>query len=163
MAALELRLLTEDDLPELVAAVNASLDHLRPWMPWAGEPATEATQGAWLRDMLASPGDQVYGAFEDARLVGCCGLHARIAPGGLEIGYWTRAGWTRRGIATAMARRLAEIAFAQPGIDHVEIHHDPANVASGRIPERLGYARAGDDGAGHRVWRLRGSFTKNSL
>jgi ribosomal-protein-serine acetyltransferase len=27
-----------------------------------------------------------------------------------------------------------------PGVDYVEVHHDAANVASRRIPERLGFS-----------------------
>lgn len=34
-------------------------------------------------------------------VVGGCGLHRRVGPGGLEIGYWVHAAWTRRGIAAA--------------------------------------------------------------
>ena len=36
------------------------------------------------------------------------------------------------------------IALGLPGIDRVEIHHDVANVASGRIPAKLGYTRLGE-------------------
>jgi RimJ/RimL family protein N-acetyltransferase len=44
-----------------------------------------------------------------------------------------------RGIATAAAAALTDAAFALPGVDHVEIHHDELNRASGRIPAKLGY------------------------
>jgi hypothetical protein len=33
---------------DFVAAVNASLDHLRPWMPWAQEPANAESIGGFL-------------------------------------------------------------------------------------------------------------------
>jgi RimJ/RimL family protein N-acetyltransferase len=49
--------------------------------------------------------------------------------------------WTGRGIATDAAAALTETALGLPGIDRVEIHHDAANVASGRIPAKLGYTR----------------------
>jgi ribosomal-protein-serine acetyltransferase len=144
----------EDDAPALAAAVALSYEHLRPWAPWAVDVVDADRQRAWIREISASPGDRTYGAWLDDRLAGGCGLHARIGRGGLEIGYWTHVDFTRRGIATEMARRMCAIAFADPAIDHVEIHHDPANVGSARIPARLGFAPAGVDGEGHRVWRL---------
>jgi RimJ/RimL family protein N-acetyltransferase len=42
---------------------------------------------------------------------------------------------------------LTGAALGLPGIDRVEIHHDAANVASGRIPAKLGYARLGEQPA----------------
>ena len=64
---------------------------------------------------------------------------ARIGDGGLEIGYWVHPGFTGRGVATAAAAALTEAALALPGIDRVEIHHDILNLASGRVPAKLGY------------------------
>ncbi len=50
---------------------------------------------------------------------------------------------TRQGIATDAARALVEAAFSVDGITHVEIHHDAANAASRRIPEKLGFTCIG--------------------
>ncbi len=52
--AIVLRRHRPDDLAGLVGAVNESLDHLRPWMAWAQQPATEATVGEFLSGTLAS-------------------------------------------------------------------------------------------------------------
>ena len=69
----------------------------------------------------------------------------RIGPGGLEIGYWVRTDRTGRGVATEAAGLLTDAALALPDVDHVEIHHDEANAASGRVPAKLGYALVGRD------------------
>jgi ribosomal-protein-serine acetyltransferase len=76
--------------------------------------------------------------FDDVA-VGSCGLHRRIRPDGLEIGYWIHPSFTGRGIATSAGRLLTDAAFGIEGITHVEIHHDQANVASAGVPRRLGY------------------------
>ena len=68
---------------------------------------------------------------------------ARIGPGGLEIGYWVRQAFTRRGLATAAAAALVEQAFRLPGVDRLEIVHDELNVASGGVPRKLGFTEVG--------------------
>ena len=105
-------------------------------MPWAAdEPITLAERIDWITRATDS-----VGVFVGETFVGGAGLHDRIAPTGREIGYWVRTGWTGRGIATAAVRLLVDQAFATPGIDHVEIHHDKANVPSSRVPAKLGFA-----------------------
>ena len=130
---------TEDDAEALGRAVSESLEHLRPWMWWAAlEPLDLERRRAWIRESIAGP-DGVYGLWLGDRVVGGCGLHARIGDGGLEIGYWVHAAYTRRGIATEAVRRLCAEAFATPGIECVEIHNDRANVASGRVAAAAGF------------------------
>jgi RimJ/RimL family protein N-acetyltransferase len=77
-------------------------------------------------------------------LLGGCGLHRRIAPDGLELGYWARGDRTGQGVATDAARALVQAAFSVDGITHVEIHHDAANAASRRIPEKVGFTCIGE-------------------
>jgi len=129
------------DVDALAAAVTASLEHLRPWMPWAAhEPMARDERLAlierWSREQ-AWGGDQYFGAFVDGSVVGGCGWHRRIGPGGLELGYWVHVDHAGHGYAAEMVSLLTPGAFAQPDIDRVEIHTDEANVASSRIPERL--------------------------
>jgi RimJ/RimL family protein N-acetyltransferase len=76
-------------------------------------------------------------------LAGSIGLMTRCGPGGLEIGYWVRSAYTGRGLATAATEALVGQAFGLPGVDWVEIVHDELNVASGRIPRKLGFTEAG--------------------
>jgi RimJ/RimL family protein N-acetyltransferase len=80
-----------------------------------------------------------YAILAGGALAGSVGLMARIGPGGLEIGYWVHRDWTRRGLATAAAEALVGQAFGLPGVDRVEIVHDELNVASGKIPRKLGF------------------------
>jgi len=157
----------EADADQLAQVVTDNLDHLRPFMPWvAQEPLSADDRRAriaqWTTD-AASGGDEVCGVFLDGVIVGGSGLHHRIGPGGLEIGYWVRKDYVRRGIATTAARLLTDEAFARPAIDRVEIHHDEANVASSGVPKALGYTLIGaeprpieapaETGV-HLIWRI---------
>ncbi len=131
------------DVDALATAIAESREHLLPWMPWAAaEPLARETRLAWI-DLgnadAASGGDAVLGMFAGPVVVGGTGLHRRRGPDTLEIGYWVHADHLGQGFATEAATALTTAAFAVPGIEHVEIHHDRANTASRGIPERLGY------------------------
>jgi len=136
----------EDDIPGLVDVVNANLDHLAPWMPWAQAPVTVESQREFFRDSEKQWDDGtnfVYGIFAPAgRVIGGTGFHVRNGPGALEIGYWLAADAVGRGLMTRVADALTKAAATVPGVTRVEIHCDEANVRSAAIPKRLGYALA---------------------
>ena len=165
--AVELRHWRVEDAEAQERAIAESLEHLRPWMPWAaGEPkpleARVAMIREWEAERRAGTGEY-FAVLLDGVVVGSSGLHRRIGAGGVEIGYWIHPAYTRRGLATEVARQLCERAFADPGLDRVEIHHDRANVASGGVPAKLGFELVGDtprtpeapsEEGVERVWRL---------
>jgi RimJ/RimL family protein N-acetyltransferase len=134
------------DLDSLFSAISASLDHLRPWMPWAARHERDSvaqflaeSEAGWER------GERFEYSIRDEQheVLGSAGLMGRIGPGGLEIGYWVHVEHVRKGIATLVAALLTELALALTTVDHVEIHHDQANMASAAIPARLGFRTIG--------------------
>ena len=163
--AVTLRRHRADDLDALLAAVAESFDRLRPWMPWVIGYTRESeaeflagTERDWRDGTVYN-----WAIITEGVLAGGISLMARIGAGGLEIGYWVRTGYTRRGLATAATAALVEQAFRLPGVDRVEIVHDELNVASGGVPRKLGFTEVGrraldmppPDGTGIGVvWRL---------
>ena len=144
LGALQLRRFQRSDAAALQAAIVASTDHLRPWMPWiAFEPLTLADREELITGWFATGWDDQtdfgYGVFDGDDVVGGCGLHRRIDEGGIKIGYWVHVDHVGGGIATAASGALRDAAFAMPDITHVEIHHDKANVRSARVPAKLGF------------------------
>jgi ribosomal-protein-serine acetyltransferase len=140
-----LRRYREDDLDAVFQSVTDSLDHLRPWMPWAADYTRQAASEflAVSARGWADGSEYNYAIVTDGTLAGGCGLMARIGPGGLEIGYWVRQGYTRRGLATAASAALVEQAFRLPGVERVEIVTDELNLASAGVPRKLGFTEAG--------------------
>lgn len=139
---------TVEDAEGLEAAVVASRDHLRPWMAWADASEGVEWRRGWLRDVIAEEargGDRFRGFFdaETGTPLGAGGLHRRIGPRAWEIGYWLHVDWTGRGIATAAVAQLVAEAFSDPTTDHVQIHHDAANLASGAVARRAGFTDLG--------------------
>lgn len=135
------------DAAQLKDAVDRSLEHLRPWMPWiAQEPTTLAQREELLEqwDARWRAGTEYQYVIEvDGRVAGACGLMTRVGPGALEIGYWVSADMAGRGMATAAASALTHAGLVLDGIGRIVIFHDEANRASGRVPAKLGYVRAG--------------------
>jgi RimJ/RimL family protein N-acetyltransferase len=159
----ELRAWSVRDLALLSEALIASEEHLRPWTPWVID---GRVPGLSLEERLARHeadfargAEWVYGLFtrSDEEVLGAAGLHPRIGPNAVELGYWLAAGRTGRGLATRAAELLTRVAFDAPGIDHVEIRCERRNVASARVPQRLGY-RLVDAAPGTpedlMIWRL---------
>lgn len=135
-----LRRATSDDAAALARAVSQSLDHLTPWIVWAGPEAgsvehqrTRLAQEAW------GPEDYGYLMVLDGVVVGSCGLQRTVGPGGLEISYWVHVDHQGRGYATAATSALTRMALSLAGVDWVEIHCDQANTASAAVARRLGY------------------------
>ena len=129
-----------------MAAVETSLPELRRWMPWAQQMPTAHEELEFLRASEAPFEAGVEWGYllyevDGRQMVGGTGLHQRVAPDELEIGYWVRSDRTGRGYATAAARTLTNTAFvALPHLERLEIHVDQANAASAAIPRKLGFA-----------------------
>jgi RimJ/RimL family protein N-acetyltransferase len=127
-----------------VASINESLEHLRPWMAWAQEPATAEAIGKVYADAdagWAARTEFTYVVVDAAtgKVIGGSGLHGRLGPNGLEIGYWVHVDRIGRGLATEVARALTGAAFTIPGIERVRIQCADDNVRSARVPAKLGY------------------------
>lgn len=134
-----------EDLEPLHDALTESVEHLKPWIPWATPEAptleqTEARLGIWLDEFIN--GDTfLYAALDrsDSALVGGIGFFPRVGPGALEIGYWMRLSRAGSGFATEATKAVTRTGLRIRGIERLEVHLDPANVSSRRVPEKLGY------------------------
>ncbi|AZI43155.1 N-acetyltransferase [Deinococcus psychrotolerans] len=143
-----LRVPTAADGPLMAAVVNANLEHLRPWMPWAQQPRTPEQQSesmARAHDRFLQGEDLMYLMLKGGQLIGSCGLH-RIdwsVPAG-DIGYWLDSRHLGHGYVTEMAAALTDLALTPAqrgglGFERLEIRCDPRNHKSAAVPKRLGY------------------------
>jgi RimJ/RimL family protein N-acetyltransferase len=171
-ARLLLRPWTADDAGPLADVLAASRAELARWTPWVLEDSDmhDALQARLERHALSfSTGIEwryaIIARADGAAILGGAGLHPRIGPGGIEIGYWLATAATGRGFATEAAAALTDEAFRMPAIQRIEIRCEPANDASSRVPERLGYralaalvhepAKPGRPAADVMVWERR--------
>ena len=135
----------ESDAEQIAAAARASMAHLQPWMPWATEaalaPEPQRAHARQAQEQWAQDAAYLYTLRRnlDGPVLGTFGLHRRIGPGALEIGYWLHVGATGQGYATQAAGALTQAALALADISRVEIHPDEGNKASAAVAQRLGY------------------------
>lgn len=141
----ELRRWRATDADVVDRVITESQDHLLPWMPWAAGHTMDDSIGYVTRceEEWAEGKAYNYAITTDGTVIGSCSLMRRIGPGGLEIGYWIHPEWTGRGLVTMSVTAVIRQAFALPGVERVEIHHDEANEASGAVARRLGFTEVG--------------------
>jgi RimJ/RimL family protein N-acetyltransferase len=138
-----------EDAPLLKAAVDSSIEHLLPWMPWARfEPQSVEDKVQLLRSFRGQfdlDQSYIYGIFspEETEQLGGAGLHPRANEGSLEIGYWVAVGSTGRGIATEVTAVLTRVGFELAGLDRIDIQVEPTNDRSLAIPRKLGFTEEG--------------------
>ena len=134
-----------DDAVAIADAIDRNLVRLVPWMGWATE---EATQPSAQLARIAEAVEQWdagkmfdYGIFDldGGAFLGKIGMHRRIGPHGIELGYWLDAQAEGRGVISEAVAALMREAMMLDGIRRVEIHCDAANLRSQAVPRRLGF------------------------
>jgi RimJ/RimL family protein N-acetyltransferase len=114
-------------------------------MPWArNEPKSLDAEVSWLRSVRADfdlGKNFAYGILDpdDTTVLGAGGLHPRVGPQALEIGYWIHVSRVGKGYATEAAGAWTRVAFEVEGVRRVEIHCDPTNERSAAVPRKLGF------------------------
>lgn len=137
------------DAALLKEAVDGSIEHLRPWMPWIRfEPQTLDEKVQLLRGFRGEfdlGTNFPYGIFnrEETKQLGGSGFHARGGEGSLEIGYWVAADAIGQGIATEVTAVQTRVGFELCGLERIDIQVEPLNERSLAIPRKLGYTQEG--------------------
>jgi len=129
----------DEDAPAVAAAVQASLDTLEVWMPWATRDYSAASARQWMTEARAAGRHGFVVRAPDGTVVGTCGLQRLDAANGcVELGYWIGQDHTGHGYATRSARLAIGHAFGDLGMHRVEVCVAVSNVRSQRVAERLG-------------------------
>lgn len=135
-----------EDTPELIQAVQESIEHLHPWLPWCGTryQASEAEEWVRMQREFWEEGREFEFSIRDADgvLVGGCGLNQiHVAQRMANLGYWVRSGCTGRGYATEAARLAARFGIRELGLHRIEIVAAVKNIPSRKVAERVGAVR----------------------
>lgn len=130
-------------------AIMASINELKPWMPFAQKEQSEQDVEVNIRSAYIS-----FLKREDLRLlvflketgefVASSGLH-RIdwSIPKFEIGYWIDSRFSGKGYMTEAVKGIAQFAFRELQARRIEIRCDAKNMKSRAIPETLGFSLEG--------------------
>jgi ribosomal-protein-serine acetyltransferase len=145
--ALRLRLLRNEDAPELFALVDRNRAWLRAWLTWL-DTTTAVEHSAsfieYMRSGHAAGQRFACGLFFHGKLIGVAGPHLIDHPNrACQIGYWLDEAHTGRGLMTSAVRALVAHAFSTMQLNRVEIRAAPGNHPSQALCERLGFIREG--------------------
>ena len=149
-ARLVVRCWEPHDAPLLKDAVDSSLEHVRPWLPWAHEAPLSLEQNVELlrrfRGEFDLDHEYAYGVFsrDESEVVGGAGLHPRRGgPEACEIGYWIRASRAGEGLGTEATAAITRAGLEVAEAARIEVRVDPENAPSLRIAQKLGFVEEG--------------------
>lgn len=143
------RLLRDEDAAPMHAAIVASRDHIRRFLPWPDFHRDVGDTLEYIRRTQAQHALREafqWGIFvrDDGRFLGGAGMHPRNwrVPS-FEIGYWLTAEAEGHGYVSEAVRLLATLAFEGFGAKRVMIRCDVANERSAAVARRLGFSHEG--------------------
>jgi RimJ/RimL family protein N-acetyltransferase len=143
---IRLRLISDADLPAIVAAVQDPAIPRFTTVPfpygdqqarlWQRSAATGMRAGTELATLIVDA--------EDGTLLGSVGVH-NLDPqsGRCSAGYWVAADARGRGVARRGLTLICRFAFAELGVKRIELWIEPANPASQQVAEAVGFHREG--------------------
>jgi len=141
-----LRLPEERDAQALYAVIERNRERLEEWLHWAH--STHSREDVLNYVQMARKDFQKPDAihlliFREDEIIGGCGLLLNEINWYGEIGYWIDADFSGQGIVTDCCRALVDYAFAELGLNRVQIRCASGNTRSAAIPKRLGFRHEG--------------------
>jgi len=134
--------------------IDQNRKFLRKWLPFVDFTQKAKDTEKFVRSILEKPisvRDEVYVIWYKHEFAGLIGFKdADRVNDKIEIGYWLAEKMTGKGIATAAARKMVNLAFRNMDMNRVQIRCGVGNEKSSAIPRRLGFSFEGVERAGER-------------
>jgi RimJ/RimL family protein N-acetyltransferase len=133
----------------LYEAVQESLLHLLPWLPWGPGHESPAVSEQMCREWharweLREDAPWAILSRDEKRILGGTGLHRMDwHVGSFEIGYWIRASDHGKGYVTEAVQLMTSFAFDYLSANRVFIRCAVQNHRSSAIPKKLGFIHEG--------------------
>lgn len=133
------------DAPSVQFLLEKNREYMLDWIPWAkDEPESVDIKRKKIRLWTAEFYQDIkytYGVFDRStdQLIGIQYLFTRQGPGILEIGYIIDEDQAGKGLATHSSYALTKLSIDLLKPEKMVIICSPDNIASARIPEKLGY------------------------
>jgi len=144
----ELRLIEPRHAEALNALVVNNYEHIREWSAWLTDKERPVERTLeWIGENMKRFGDgdgYEIGIWHKGTIAGQIGYnHFDRENRKTEIGYWLGATFQGKGLITNSCKILIGNAFANLGVNRIEIRCGTENFKSRKIPERLGFKDEG--------------------
>jgi RimJ/RimL family protein N-acetyltransferase len=143
-------------------AVRESLEHLKPWMPWAQtipevEETEERVRNGVVRWIMREDLWMLLYRKSDGLYVGASGLHRMDwSVPAFETGYWIRKSLEGKGYIGEAVAGITDFAFKVIGAERMEIRCDTLNIRSANVARRAKYTLEGT--LRHDSWATNGTL-----
>ncbi len=144
-----LRTFRADDAVSMCAAVQESLEDLKPWMSWAHDGYVQKESQDWITVAQARWNEGSYFGCvitdaKDSMFLGGCSL-SQIHPlyRFCNLGYWIRTSQRGHGFAGRATLLASRFAFERLKLSRVEIVVAAENTPSQKVAEKIGAHREG--------------------
>ena len=130
------------DALEHMKACQESANYLGDYLGWGVDAPTWnfKQHASWiLHHARTTDPHESYCVYFKNKLIGFFSYGSGADKHGIQICYWVRKGYEGNGVATAVTEILTQKAFFPKRFGYVEIHVDKANLASRKVPEKLGF------------------------
>jgi RimJ/RimL family protein N-acetyltransferase len=133
----------------LYEAVQESLEHILPWMPWGPQHDSPEASEKLVREWKAKFDLREYLSMGIWSLDGTHFLGGTGTPrldwemGSFELGYWIRASEHGKGYVTEAVKLQTAFLFDELKANRVFIRCSTKNLRSSAIPRRLGFVHEG--------------------
>jgi len=127
-------------------AVACSDPEIPRWIPWVPAPYTRAHAEEYVRQCQDSSDERYPFAIarvETGEVLGSIDLRLNSHGYRGHVGYWVAAPARGGGVCTRALRVLSRWALEDLDLQRLELITDPANLASQRVAEKVGYRREG--------------------
>jgi len=136
-----------EDAAELFRAVDASRQHLRPWLNWVDPTTKPEHSQQFIQQSLQQLNNQeaiALGIFSGRQIIGSVGMHnwdhkLRKA----MLGYWIDKEHEGKGIIHKCMHRFINFLFEKTDLNKLEIHFVPLNTRSAVVAGKLGFKTEG--------------------
>lgn len=140
---LVLRSLQPGDATALFKAVDASRNHLRPWLPWVDMTTKPEHSLQYIQQSVINQANQTgiaLAIIHKQQIIGCMGMHnwdhdLKKA----QLGYWISKEYQGRGIINNCLKSFITFLFNKVGLNKIEIQFIVANTRSATVAQRLGF------------------------
>ncbi len=138
-----LRSFEPEDAQELFRVVEASREHLRPWLPWVDMSTKPEHSLQFIQQSKTQQHNQegiALGIIYNRHIIGSMGMHnwdhtLKKA----QLGYWIAKEYQGKGIIQKSLAAFIDFLFNKAGLNKVEIHFMVNNHRSARVADQAGF------------------------